>query len=134
MFLGEVSRTQKEVFLDLLYDMMTADGKMEEKEVKMFERFRHECLLSKEDYKVGDKPIKESLEKLNKFEKKVQKIIVLELYGMMLVDGLEHKNETELMEKIVSYCGLSQYDNKRIKQWVQTMNEMLMDAYVMLEM
>lgn len=134
MFLSELSKTQKEVFLDLLYDMMTADGMMEEKEKKMYERFRHECSLSKEEYKVGDKVTRESLEKLGKYDKKVQKIFVLELYGMMLVDGMEDQKEVELMDKVISYCGLSQYENKRIKQWVQTMNEMLMDAYVMLEM
>jgi len=133
MYLNELEKMETKDFLELAYLMVNRDGEITKEERKMFDSYRAETNLSKQEYQIQNKPLKIVAENLKRSSKKVQKIILLELSALALSDDEYAKEEEEMMNELLNTWKIETYEFKRIKRWVEGFNDLLVEGYVLIE-
>lgn len=127
MFLQELNEREQKDFLELATYAMKVDGDLHVNEINIINTFRLE--MSKEDYVVTDKNVNEILKGFRMSTKKVKKIILMELFGVILADGVYEEFEQKLIEEIMKVWELKKRDISRIQNWVVDFNELVNEGY-----
>lgn len=133
MFLEELNIKERKNFLELAYFTMLSDGVIAEEEQVMFNRFRVELQLSEKDYAIQEKSISTILNEFNASKKRVKKIVMFELWGIMLANHNLDEKQQELVEKIKNEWNLRDFEVNRMKRWVEDFNELIIEAYGFME-
>lgn len=133
MFLEELNTKERKNFLELAYFTMLSDGVIAEEEQVMFNRFRVELQLSEKDYAIQEKSISTILNEFNASKKRIKKIVMFELWGIMLANHKLDEKQQELVEKIKNEWNLRDFEVNRMKRWVEDFNELIIEAYGFME-
>jgi len=131
MYLSELNITEKNNFLELAHYAMGVNGAHKESEKEIFEAYSQECGIG--DYKLlhQDK-INEVIEQLAQSEEQTKKIIILEIFGVLLADGEYCEVEKSFMENLAESLDVDNFLLKKIKRWVQAMNDLVGEGYSMI--
>ncbi len=131
MFLSALKADEKEAFLELAHHLMVADGEVHDEEREVFESYLYECELP--GYKVQQQGIKNITEKLKDSDKKTQKIILVELWGMILADTKVGDQEKDFMDSLAREWGFNESQNRRMRRWAKDFTDIIGDGYRLIE-
>jgi len=128
MYLSELNIGEKKNFLEITKYAMGLNGQYKEEEVEVFTSFTHECGLSTYDLQKQDS-IESVIKVLAKSETKMKRIVLIELFGVLLADGDVCDEEEEFMAKLANAFNIESYEYKRYQRWVEAMNDIVSEGY-----
>lgn len=131
MYLSELNASEKYNFLELAFYAMGVNGTHKESEKEILEAFFQECNVG--EYKISNQEnISSVIEKISASKETTRKIIILELFGVLLADGEYCDAEKTFMEGLAESLDIDSYLLKKIKRWVQAMNDLVGEGYSMI--
>jgi hypothetical protein len=99
MYLDLLNKEERESFLELARFSIGLNGESKEEEEEVLSGFKHECQMA--DYVAHRQ---ESIDKiilsLKGSTKKIKKIILIELFGILLADGEVCENEAKFIDSL----------------------------------
>ena len=128
MYLSELNVGEKKNFLELAKYSMGLNGEHKEEELEVFTSFIHECGLSSYDLQKQDN-IESVIKVLAKSETKMKRIVLMELFGVLLADGDICEAEDAFMAKLANTFNIESYEYKRYQRWVEAMNDIVSEGY-----
>lgn len=128
MYLSELNIGEKKNFLELAKFSMGLNGEHKEEEQEVFASFLSECDLT--GFKVQKQDNIDSVIKvLGKSKTKNKKILLIELFGILLADGNVCDEEAAFMDKLANAFGFEEYQVRKIQRWVEAMNDIVEEGY-----
>mgnify|MGYP001162298388 CR=1 FL=1 len=131
MFLSELNIGEKKNFLELAYYSMGLNGEHKDVESLVFDSFVHECELPGYTLQKQDK-IESIVKVLSKSSNKHKKILLIELYGILLADGEVCMSEADFMQDLAKAFGFDSAEVERLQSWVEEMNSLVEKGYELL--
>jgi len=131
MYLSELNIGEKKNFLELAKHAMGLNGEHKVEEQTIYQSFVQECSLESHPLSKQDS-IDSVIKVLTKSKGKSKRIVLLELFGILLADGEVCKEESDFMEQISDAFSVDSYEAKKIQRWVTAMNDMVTEGYAMI--
>ena len=128
MYLSELSVAERKSFLEIAYFAMGLNGSYKEQEKAIFESFTHECGMPSYQLKKQD-DIDDVIKMLTRSEVKNRRIILVELFGIVLADNEFCANETEFMLRLSAAFDIEVFELKRLQRWVEAMNDLVHEGF-----
>ncbi|NQZ04688.1 TerB family tellurite resistance protein [Idiomarina sp.] len=128
MFLSELNIGERKNFLELAHYSMGLNGEHKDVESMVFNSFVHECDLPGYKLQKQDK-IESILKVLSKSSDKHKRILVIELYGILLADGEVCASEADFMEQLADEFGFDKKQVAELQSWVEQMNSLVEKGY-----
>ena len=134
MFLSELTKEERHVFLKLAFHLTTVDGEIDDLERKVLETYSFEADIhfSESDYKTLDDATVISLAESIK-DNKSKRIILIELFSLAYVNGEFHENEKRFMLTLSETFGLSHNEIKALESWSQRMVNLIDEGLRLIE-
>ena len=134
MFLSELTKEERHVFLKLAFHLTTVDGEIDDLERKVLETYSFEADIhfSESDYKTLDDATVISLAESIK-DNKSKRIILIELFSLAYVNGEFHENEKRFMLTLSETFGLSDNEIKALESWSQRMVNLIDEGLRLIE-
>ncbi|MEA2029619.1 MAG: TerB family tellurite resistance protein [Campylobacterota bacterium] len=128
MYLDLLEKQEQKDFLELARYSMGLNGEHKEEEEEMLLSYKYECQLveytaQRQEY------IKKIISTLRGSTKKVKKIILVELFGILLADGEVCEEEAKFVDMLSSEFNIKEYEVARIQRWVEAMNDIVQEGY-----
>lgn len=131
MYLHLLKEEEQKDFLELAYHLMGVDGAYQDEEASVFESYKHECSL--QEYIISKQTDLESLiANLQNTSSKTKKIILIELFGILLADGEVHENEKTFINHLASEFEVSSEELEKINKWVLAMDHIVKLGYTII--
>lgn len=128
MYLYLLNIEEQKNFLELATFAMDLDGVRKDEEETIISEFKSECELF--DYVVNKQnEIDKVISTLRSSTKKVKKVIILELVGILSSDGNLTEEELNFLDKLSQEYNIKEYEIKRIIRWVEAMNDIVKEGY-----
>lgn len=130
MFLNELKKENKELFLDLCYLAALSNEIMEEEEREMIYAYCREMNISEKipELKENLEQITEHLEK-NASEKE-KNIIILEILGLLRADGVYDEKEREFMITLQEGLKVKEKKVEQLSHLLDTYTSICNDLYL----
>lgn len=128
MYLSELNIGEKKNFLEITKYAMGLNGEYKEEELEVFVSFAYECGLSSYNLQKQDS-IESVIKVLAKSETKMKRIVLIELFGVLLADGEVCEKEERFMAKLANAFNIESYEYKRYQRWVEAMNDIVREGY-----
>lgn len=116
MFLKQLNLKEKKAFLQLAYVVANVDG-IGDKEKEMIRLYCQEMEIEDIGYK--DKKIGKILKNFK--DKKSQKIVLMEIFGLIYSDEIYTQKEKKLIKQINKVFNFSQVEMDLCKEWAKSM-------------
>ena len=118
MFLNELSNIEKNAFLSLSVHAAKANNILEESEIKIIKEYMNEMNI--DSFNIEEtQSLDEIVNVFKNSENKHKKICVLELMGLIYIDGEYDNNEQELVDSFVNKIGLDENELRIIHQAIK---------------
>ncbi|AFL69629.1 TerB family tellurite resistance protein [Sulfurospirillum barnesii] len=131
MYLHLLKEEEQEDFLELAYHLMGIDGMHQDEEVIVFESYKHECSL--EEYIISKQNDLESvIANLKNTSSKTKRIILIELFEILLTDGEVHENEKTFINHLASEFKVSSEELEKINKWTLAMDHIVKLGYTII--
>ena len=128
MYLNLLNKDEQQNFLELARYSMGVNGEHKKEEEEVLLGYKFECQLV--EYKANRQDeIENIITILGASTKKVRKIILIEILGIFQADGEICNKETEFLNKLSQEFNIEEYEVKRIKRWVEAMNDIVQEGY-----
>ncbi len=128
MYLNLLNKDEQQNFLELARYSMGVNGEYKKEEEQVLLGYKFECQLV--EYKANRQDeIEKIITKLSTSTKKVRKIILIEILGIFQADGEICNKEIEFLNKLSQEFNIEEYEVKRIKRWVDAMNDIVQEGY-----
>ena len=128
MYLNLLNKDEQQNFLELARYSMGVNGEHKKEEEEVLLGYKFECQLV--EYKANRQDeIEKIITILGASTKKVRKIILIEILGIFQADGEISNKETEFLNKLSREFNIEEYEVKRIKRWVEAMNDIVQEGY-----
>ncbi|TYL46653.1 hypothetical protein [Marinomonas sp. IMCC 4694] len=128
MYLSELNIGEKKNFLELAKYAMSLNGEHKEEELEIYNSFVHECELA--SYQTSKQSSVEGVIKvLSKSQEKAKRIVLVELFGILLADNEVCEEEQVFIETLASSFEIDIYEIKRFQRWVEAMNDLVDEGY-----
>lgn len=114
-------------FMELAAIAMGVDGVIKESENAVFTTYRME--LNLHDYVIKNKPLKELISAFQASTKKVKKVILIEIAGILDSDEVIDENEETWIYKLGVDLGFRETEIKKMIRWTQDFNDLLSEGY-----
>jgi len=131
MYLSELSIGEKKNFLELAHYAMGLNGEFKEEEKEIFQSFVYECELPNYSLEKQEK-IDSVIKVLAKSESRNKRILLIELFGILLADGEVCDEEAQYMNKIGLAFDIEDYEIRKIQRWVEAMTDLVKEGYTIL--
>lgn len=131
MYLSELNIGEKKNFLELAHYAMGLNGSHKQEEKEVFLSFVHECALPSYDLSKQEK-IESVIKVISKSANKHKRIVLLELFGILLADGDFCEKEADFIEQLSDEMGFEGYEVKKIQRWVEAMNDLFLEGQQLL--
>lgn len=120
MYLGLLKQEEKKLFLELVYELASADGNYSDTEKAIIETYCAEMQIEFYESSIRN-PINEVLEKIAEIsDEKTKKIIIFEAIGFAMIDGVYAEAEKIMILNMGKLFGV---ENNFIKQCETLLNE-----------
>lgn len=131
MYLHLLKEEEQKYFLELAYHLMGIDGMYQDEEVAVFESYKHECSL--EEYMTSKQNDLESvIANLKNNSSKTKKIILIELFGILLADGKVHENETAFIKHLATSFGITNEELEKMNKLTLAMDHIVKLGYMII--
>lgn len=128
MYLDLLNKDEQQNFLELARYSMGVNGEQKKEEEEILLGYKFECQLV--EYKANRQDeIEKIITTLSASTKKVKKIILIEILGIFKADGEICNKEIEFLNKLSQEFNIEEYEVKRIKRWVEAMNDIVQEGY-----
>lgn len=128
MYLSELNIGEKKNFLELAKYAMSLNGEYKEEELEIYNSFVHECGF--ESYQtVKQQDIESVIKVLIKAKEKSKRIVLVELFGILLADNEVCEDEQVFIDNLASSFEIDRYETKRYQRWVEAMNDLVNEGY-----
>ncbi len=129
MFLQSLSTKEKKAFLALAYIVASVDG-LHAKEEEMIAHYAQEMKIENRGYQ------KKKLEKvLESFtEKRVQKIVLMELFALIYSDEVYSRKEHKLIKKINRIFQFSPTEIALCQEWAKSALSLVKQGQLIMEL
>lgn len=128
MYLYLLNIEEQKNFLELATFAMDLDGVRKDEEETIISEFKNECGLL--DYVVNKQnEIDKVIITLKASTKKIKKVIILELVGILSSDGNLTEEELKFLDRLSQEYNIREYEIKRIIRWVEAMNDIVKEGY-----
>ncbi|MTI71447.1 MAG: hypothetical protein FH751_14470 [Firmicutes bacterium] len=127
MFLQELNDIQRKNFLELAVYGMKVNEELHESQKNIINTFRLEMCI--EDYVIKNKPIKDIITEFQGSKKSIKKIVLIELFGVLLTDGAFDDKESDLVNLCAKKWNFRDSEIKKMRRWVQDFNDLLVEGY-----
>ena len=128
MYLNLLNKDEQQNFLELARYSMGVNGEHKKEEEEVLLGYKFECQLVEYNANRQDE-IDKVITILGASTKKVRKIILIEILGIFQADGEICNKETEFLNKLSREFNIEEYEVKRIKRWVEAMNDIVQEGY-----
>ncbi|BDP34928.1 TerB family tellurite resistance protein [Vibrio parahaemolyticus] len=132
MYLSELNIGEKKNFLELAKYAMGLNGEQKTEEQTIFQSFVQECGLTEHTLTKQDN-IESVIKVLAKSKGKSKRIILVELFGILLADGEVCIEEEAFMDKLSDALAIDSFEVKKMQRWVNAMNDMVAEGYAMID-
>ncbi|WP_196593145.1 hypothetical protein [Pectinatus sottacetonis] len=126
MFLNLLNETEGKNFLELAKIAMDADGIIKESEKKAFNTYQSE--LNLQNYQLKDKSYDSLVTIFQGSTKRVKKVIIIELSGILDADEEIDVNEQNWIKKLGIEWGFRDSEIKKMIRWTQDFNDLVKEA------
>lgn len=127
MFLQELNEMERKKFLELAVHGMKVNNELHESQLEIIDTFKLEMGL--EAYEVTDTNIDDILSFFVDSTKSVKKIVFIELFGVLLSDGVFDDMEKELVQLCSNKWSFHNSEINKMKRWVKDFNDLLSEGY-----
>ena len=117
MFLGQFSKEEQAIFLNLAYTMMYADHEVKDDEREKFQLYQSEVEADITKAEVVD--FVAELAKFQNLDITKKKMLLFELLGIAFADAEYAEGERVLMEQAAAFLSVSPVDIERMMTLVQ---------------
>jgi hypothetical protein len=128
MYLTELNIGEKKNFLELAKFAMGLNGEHKLEEQEIFSSFVHECGLQSFNPQKQDS-IDSVIKVLSKSSQKAKRIVMIELFGILLADGNVCDVEADFMGQLANNFDIAAYEYQRYQRWVEAMNDIVSEGY-----
>lgn len=128
MYLDLLNKQEQKDFLELARYAMKLDGKETEEEEEILTNYKYECHLVEYTAHRQDE-IQKIVTSLKASTKKVKKIIMVELFGILIADGEVSQEEAEFIDTLAEQFRIKEYEVARMQRWVEAMNDIFQEGY-----
>ncbi|WP_373002032.1 TerB family tellurite resistance protein [Sulfurimonas sp.] len=128
MYLDLLNKQEQEDFLELARYSMGLNGEHKAEEEAILTNYKYECQLV-EYIAHRQEDIKKIILTLKGSTKKVKKIILVELFGILLADGEVCEEEAKFVDILAEGFRIKEYEVDRIQRWVEAMNDIVQEGY-----
>lgn len=128
MYLSELNVGEKKNFLELAKYAMGLNGEHKEEEQEIYSSFVHECELHEYQTEKQEK-IESVIKVLSKAPDKTKRIVMVELFGILLADDEVCDAEQVFIDKLATSFEFGRYEIKRFHRWVEAMNDLVAEGY-----
>ncbi len=128
MYLSELNIGEKKNFLELAFYAMGLNGEHKQEEQQIFNSFINECELSSYEPK-KQQNIESVIKVIAKSANKNKRIVLIELFGIILADNEFCDAEEAFIEKLSLSLKFDDYQVKKIKRWVEAMNDIVQEGF-----
>jgi hypothetical protein len=127
MFLNYLNDRESKNFLELANHAMKVNDAVKESVEAVFLTFRKETGL--QDYELKDKSYEELVRDFQASTKKIKRVALIELAGIMDADEIVDENEEKWIIKIGHAWGFRDPEIRKMLRWVQDFNDLLIEGY-----
>lgn len=127
MFLQELNNRERNDFLELATYAMKVDGELHSAEINIINTFRLE--MNKENYEVEGKELIFLLKRFDMSTKKIKKIVLIELFGVLLADGIYDEFEKSFIDEVIKVWNIKKREISKIQNWVEDFNDLVSEGY-----
>ncbi|QFR49385.1 hypothetical protein FJR48_06455 [Sulfurimonas lithotrophica] len=128
MYLDLLNKQEQQDFLELARYSMGLNGEHKESEEAILTSYKYECQLVEYTAHRQD-DINKIIVALKGSTKKVKKIILIELFGILLADGEVCEAEGQFVDMLAEEFRIKEYEVARIHRWVEAMNDIVQEGY-----
>lgn len=123
MYLAILTKEEQKLFLELAHHMANVDDDFSSEEAQLTELFRKESNLSEIEYPLQHTPLETIFEKLKRSVKINQRMIFIEILGLVFADNTLHEKENELLGKLRELFSVSEAQEKQVKNALTELSE-----------
>lgn len=127
MFLNLLNKKERMDFLELASIAMKVNGVIKESEEKVFNTYRAETGLL--DYELKNKDYNTLVQAFRASTKKIKKVIVIELAGVLDADDNVDENEQKWIAELGKAWDFRDTEIKKMVRWTQDLNDLLNEGY-----
>lgn len=127
MFLNMLNEKEGKNFLELASIAMKVNGVIKESEKAVFQTYKMELGLS--DYTLRNAELKELVTAFQGSTKKVKRVIIIELSGVLDADEEIDANEENWILKLGNDWGFRDSEIRKMVRWTQDFNDLLAEGY-----
>ena len=127
MFLGQFSKEEQAIFLNLAYTMMYADHEVKDDEREKFQLYQTEVEADITKAEVVD--FVAELAKFQNLDITKKKMLLFELLGIAFADAEYAEDERVLMEQAAAFLSVSPVDMERMMTLVQDLAHIYQEVH-----
>jgi uncharacterized tellurite resistance protein B-like protein len=131
MFLVELNEKERKTFLGLALHAMKSSGTVTDEEKAIFQSYAYECEMPEYETKAG--ALSTLVRAAKAFTKSKRRIILMELWGIILADDKVDESEAEWMNQLSSDLDFSAAQARRLERWAKDFIDMIGDGYRLVE-
>ena len=126
MFLNALNEKEGKNFLELATLAMSIDGTVKESEKTVFETYRKEMVL--QNYTIQNKPYDKLAMEFRSSTKKIKKIVIIELAGVLYADEEIDSSEQSWLMKLGHDLEFRDSEIRKMLRWSMDFNALLNEA------
>lgn len=127
MFLNLLNMKERKDFLELASIAMKVNGVIKESEESVFNTYKAETGLL--DYELQNKDYKSLVQSFQASTKKIKKVIIIELAGVLDADENIDADEQKWISELGKSWDFRDTEIKRMVRWTQDLNDLLNEGY-----
>lgn len=127
MFLTMLNEKERKNFLELAHIAMNLSDDDKKEEVAVVHSFRREMEL--DDYEIVNKSLEDLIMAFNSSVKKVKRVVVIELAGVLDADEEIDDKEKNWINKLGKDLGFREAELRKLIRWTQDFNDLLQEGY-----
>lgn len=132
MFLNRLDNNSKEVFLSLAYYISTVDSSYENVQKTLIVKYLQEMNISDMEFKINEFSLVESIKKIT--NKEYQKIILIELLGIINNDNIITSIEKDMLDTIVDTWNINSSLVVVYSEWSKNLLSLYVQGEALLEL
>ncbi len=132
MFLNRLDNNSKEVFLSLAYYISTVDSSYANVQKTLIEKYLQEMNISDIEFKINEFSLVECVKKVT--NKEYQKIILIELLGIINNDNIITPIEKEMLDTIVDTWNINSSLVVVYSEWSKNLLSLYVQGEALLEL
>ena len=127
MFLTMLNEKERKNFLELAHIAMNLDEGDKKEEAAVVHSFRREMEL--DDYEIANKSLEELVMAFNSSIKKVKRVVIIELAGVLDADEEIDNKEEKWINKLGKDLDFREAELRKLIRWTQDFNDLLQEGY-----